>query len=71
MHFDLLLSALPASGLPQSGAGVVVLTIVSILINLGVCFFGYKLFKVFVAIIGFLGGVCLGLAAAGQTSWPF
>ena len=71
MHFDLLLSALPASGLPQSGAGVVVLAIVSILINLGVCFFGYKLFKVFVAIIGFLGGVCLGLAAAGQTSWPF
>ena len=70
MDFGVFLSAPLLPELAQSGVGVVVLSIVSILINLGVCFFGYRLFKVFVAVIGFLGGVCLGLAAAGQTAWP-
>ena len=69
MTLDIMLSAFPAA-LPQSGTAAVILTVVSILLNLAVCFFGFRLFKVLVTILGFLGGVCLGLAAMFQVDRP-
>ena len=49
MTLDIMLSAFPAA-LPQSGTAAVILTVVSILLNLAVCFFGFRLFKLLVTI---------------------
>ena len=69
MTLDIMLSAFPAA-LPQSGTAAVILSAVSILLNLAVCFFGFRLFKVLVTILGFLGGVCLGSVSYTHLTLP-
>lgn len=43
---------------------LIVGAIVSILIGIAFCFFGYRIFRILLAILGFLGGALAGVAAA-------